>query len=249
MVKNQKGFAAVEALLIVLVIGLIGSVGWYVYQNNNNGKNNQTTEDSKSSKVDAQNDEYADWNTYNAKLGGFTLRYPRDWTVIRDESAADPESDPDEVFVVAPKGYDIDKQDGVSVWYTYSQYNEEFMSEPVKDFGGCGVGAPCTVFDIQSLHEVNAGGEFGVMHVIRGTSHLETDEKSTSNILHLYRPVEATNLVKIGKNSYDDKDPTFTFTNSGKKDTYYVSAQIPSFASKDAKIAQLIMESFRSTVK
>ncbi len=32
MIKNNKGFAVVEMLLVLLVIGLIGGIGWYVYQ-------------------------------------------------------------------------------------------------------------------------------------------------------------------------------------------------------------------------
>lgn len=31
MIKNQKGFAPVEVLLVLIVIGLIGGIGWYVY--------------------------------------------------------------------------------------------------------------------------------------------------------------------------------------------------------------------------
>lgn len=32
MNKNQKGFSLVEVLLVVVVVGLIGGIGWYVYQ-------------------------------------------------------------------------------------------------------------------------------------------------------------------------------------------------------------------------
>lgn len=32
MIRNQKGFAAVEVLLVLLVVGLTGGIGWYVFQ-------------------------------------------------------------------------------------------------------------------------------------------------------------------------------------------------------------------------
>lgn len=38
MRKNQKGFSAVEALLVLVIIGLLGLVGWYVYSNRQTSK-------------------------------------------------------------------------------------------------------------------------------------------------------------------------------------------------------------------
>lgn len=46
MKKNQKGFSAVEILISVVVIGLIGAVGWLVYDRQSASKdtdNDQTT--------------------------------------------------------------------------------------------------------------------------------------------------------------------------------------------------------------
>ena len=34
VMKNQKGFGVVEGLLVLIIIGLIGSVGWYVFSAN-----------------------------------------------------------------------------------------------------------------------------------------------------------------------------------------------------------------------
>lgn len=41
MKKNEKGFSAVEVLLVLVVIGLLGGAGWYVWQSKN--KNDQST--------------------------------------------------------------------------------------------------------------------------------------------------------------------------------------------------------------
>lgn len=47
MKANQKGFSVVEILIVVVVIGLLGGVGWLVYdrqKNNNKQAKTQTTE-------------------------------------------------------------------------------------------------------------------------------------------------------------------------------------------------------------
>jgi cytoskeletal protein RodZ len=36
MKKNQSGFSAIEALLILVIVGIIGGTGWYVIQANKN---------------------------------------------------------------------------------------------------------------------------------------------------------------------------------------------------------------------
>lgn len=40
-VLNQKGFAAIEAILIVIILAIIGGTGYYVYQANNKATNTQ----------------------------------------------------------------------------------------------------------------------------------------------------------------------------------------------------------------
>lgn len=38
---NQRGFGAVEALLIIVIVGIVGGTGYYVYRANNNSTNTQ----------------------------------------------------------------------------------------------------------------------------------------------------------------------------------------------------------------
>jgi hypothetical protein len=79
MKNNQKGFSAVEGTLILVIIGLVGFVGWFVYDANKkvddslntaNQSNSQTTATKKSST--ALTETYTD-------PAGFTLNYPADW--------------------------------------------------------------------------------------------------------------------------------------------------------------------------
>jgi len=54
--KNQKGFSAVEALIILVIVGLLGFVGWHVYHSKNSVKlNNSTTKSANSTTAPATN--------------------------------------------------------------------------------------------------------------------------------------------------------------------------------------------------
>jgi Tfp pilus assembly protein FimT len=43
MKKIQYGFSVLETLLIVVIISIIGSIGWYVINQNNDSGNDQTS--------------------------------------------------------------------------------------------------------------------------------------------------------------------------------------------------------------
>ncbi len=67
MNKNQKGFSAVEGLLILVIIGIIGVVGWYVV--NSKDKTNKTYDNSTQSqaeppKVTEKHLEVKSWNIH-----------------------------------------------------------------------------------------------------------------------------------------------------------------------------------------
>ncbi|MDB5170524.1 MAG: hypothetical protein JWO35_218 [Candidatus Saccharibacteria bacterium] len=83
MKKNQDGFSAVETVLILVIVGLIGFVGWYVYNSKNKSdatldqasKSSQTSTPTK--KTDAESAVKLS-ETYTDP-SGFTLKYPADW--------------------------------------------------------------------------------------------------------------------------------------------------------------------------
>ena len=87
----QKGFTAVEGLLIVLILVVIGAVGYMVYHNNHKTKTldastSATTSSAKSTIANNQKtvptvSPYAGWNTYTLPKEKLTFRYPTTWTV------------------------------------------------------------------------------------------------------------------------------------------------------------------------
>lgn len=86
MRTNQKGFSAVEAIIILIVVAVLVFAGWYVWKKNNkepdtknesttsqNQKNDETKSDEK--KVDP----YADWRSGELVYEKLTYKYPADW--------------------------------------------------------------------------------------------------------------------------------------------------------------------------
>jgi cytoskeletal protein RodZ len=53
MKKNQQGFGVVEVLLVLVVVLLLGIIGWYVFET----RNNKPTPDNANSQVQATPDD------------------------------------------------------------------------------------------------------------------------------------------------------------------------------------------------
>lgn len=97
---TDLGFSVIETLLILVVVGILGFTGWYVYhakQTSNKdysaaasstvptykkktSTNTTTTPSANTSSM------YTGWHTYSSKLGGFTLKYPAGWSVVGFQS-------------------------------------------------------------------------------------------------------------------------------------------------------------------
>jgi hypothetical protein len=83
--KNEAGFSAVEAVMVLIVVALIGLVGWFVYKNHNKTNTPSSTTSASTTKqntsVTKVADPYAGWNTYTATLEHVSFKYPSNWTV------------------------------------------------------------------------------------------------------------------------------------------------------------------------
>lgn len=81
--KNNRGFTVVEGLLILVIVGMLGYVGWYVWNTNNKTLDTLADTDAANSSVaiksTAQKDPTADWVKYSSKAGQFSLKYPASW--------------------------------------------------------------------------------------------------------------------------------------------------------------------------
>ncbi len=95
MTRNQKGFGAIEGLLIVVAVGLIGFVGWYVWSSKNKtAKNlaetnsvNQTTDNTAQDRTSDSQEPVDAVDTVDEKgeelaiMGGSATLHLYDWTL------------------------------------------------------------------------------------------------------------------------------------------------------------------------
>lgn len=81
----------IEGILILVIVGLLGGTGWYVWHSKNNAdksaKNAEAANSSTSTSSKKQTsttttaDPYAGWKTYTSSMEGFTFKYPNTWTL------------------------------------------------------------------------------------------------------------------------------------------------------------------------
>lgn len=87
MKKNEKGFSAVEILIVVVIVGLIGGVGLYVLSSQkktNNALDNSTTQNVTQSSYEKEGivetkDESAGWLIYKSPKNDFEIRLADGW--------------------------------------------------------------------------------------------------------------------------------------------------------------------------
>lgn len=87
---NQKGFGIVEIMLVVVLVGLVGGIGYYVYSQAQ--KNDETSAPSSDSSVKIEKksepapvakDETADWLLYESPGGEFKIKLADGWSLER----------------------------------------------------------------------------------------------------------------------------------------------------------------------
>lgn len=97
--KNEQGFGAVEAILVLVIGVLIGVVGWFAWHNHNKTTPTTTTTTTSVTTTPTTTtkpkpvDPYAGWETYTvAEDKTISFRYPSDWKVISNfyDSSAKP---------------------------------------------------------------------------------------------------------------------------------------------------------------
>ena len=92
MNKNEKGFGAIEAILLLLIAGLIGSVGFYIYKSqkatnrslDNANKSLSDLAKTNSRQAAEQNaaKEQESWLLYTSKDKTYSIRIPDGWDLL-----------------------------------------------------------------------------------------------------------------------------------------------------------------------
>jgi type II secretory pathway pseudopilin PulG len=140
MARNQKGFTAVEALLIMIIVAMLGGVGWYVWHSQRTANKNLddasntvtqptsvTKTHSKSENCDPTMPSYSFIKyqyIYYSKYGCYSIKLPSDWNFY--EYKNDP----------SYETYDLKNFSGAehSVWFNSKTSTDQ--SSKVNNFGG-----------------------------------------------------------------------------------------------------------------
>jgi hypothetical protein len=83
--RNEAGFSPTEVILVLVIVALIGVVGWFVYKNHNKIANNSTTTASTTPTTPAKSTtaQPAAMNTksYADPAKAYAVAYSQDWTI------------------------------------------------------------------------------------------------------------------------------------------------------------------------
>lgn len=82
MKTNQKGFGAVEGILILVIVILLGYVGWYVWDANKSADDTLKQSTARQS-VNTENKSDTSDDNWKSALP-FTVKFPDNWTVKSD---------------------------------------------------------------------------------------------------------------------------------------------------------------------
>ena len=84
---NQKGFGAVEAIIVLVVVVLLGAAGWFVYDKNHNSKVS-TTPTPNTTPSARPTDDASKWYLYTSYDGTYKIRLADGLTFSRNSDSS-----------------------------------------------------------------------------------------------------------------------------------------------------------------
>ncbi len=96
--QDKAGFSVVEALIIIIVIGVLGFMGWTVYHARNNTHTTVTSSTTPSADTTPLTQEYVDTN------GNFSIKYPKSWKLAVGDTIRTPGSEKSNATLTSPTG-------------------------------------------------------------------------------------------------------------------------------------------------
>jgi hypothetical protein len=101
--KHSSGFAVPEAILILVIIILIGTVGWMVYKNHNKNSSAVTNSSISPTKNATPITVKLD-KTYTDEVGSFSVNYPSTWAILTKIDNSDPQYRTSATTLTSPSG-------------------------------------------------------------------------------------------------------------------------------------------------
>lgn len=143
MIKaDQKGFSVIEALLILVAIGILGFTGWFVYHTRQTAdkdlsSNNSTDPTYKKALADP----YKDWKSASLKYEKMSFKYPSTWQITntsKGEAGTGGTAMPgsDSAILISPTGLQVSVQTGEVGFNSSGLLIGLPTSNPVNTLGG-----------------------------------------------------------------------------------------------------------------
>ncbi len=107
LLRNENGFGAVEIIMLIVIIGLLGTVGYFVYKNHHQPTKVVTvtkTVTNTPKTTTLPTDITASWTSYKSTDGHYSLKYPSSWV-----TASNPTLCSSGILLVAPDTNSIGK--------------------------------------------------------------------------------------------------------------------------------------------
>ena len=134
--KKRSGFSVVEALLIFVIIGIVGGVGWFVYSAGRNSDSSSPAAVTTSQKPD-NTQERANWMTYKNSRLGISFQVPKE----NENSYAGCKKEPDSYRpvsgIVPTKIFEDGNTIHISVEYYYLLGGETKTPNGLANFSSC----------------------------------------------------------------------------------------------------------------
>lgn len=139
MKVNQKGFSVVEILIVIVVVGVLGAVGWLVYDRQSKDKAEPVATTTEIKKEDNESstsakDPYEGMTKYTSEKYGITFYYPKNWSTeeipIESPSGLTPSE-----FAINLKGATTEKYSETASFEIHTKSLQE-MAKAYNDYYG-----------------------------------------------------------------------------------------------------------------
>jgi Tfp pilus assembly protein PilE len=98
--RDENGFSAVEVVLVLVIVALIGVVGWLVYKDHrktvatNNVATTTSTKATTTPKTTTPTNPYANWSSYCDTMSNGCFYYPSSWKLVNNSQFETSVTDP-----------------------------------------------------------------------------------------------------------------------------------------------------------
>ena len=216
--NNQYGFGAIEGLLVLVVIAIIGFTGWYVWHAKQTTDKNLTSGSSSAPVFNkVKNNTYAGWKTYCDSATKDCFEYPQTWKLSSEPKIAE---------VVGPSG-------SVSV---------EYSNPSSADVGG-----PQTFHTTSLATLAKADSTLKIIGGYYPSNNSPEYALIDSSLIHKYSLSVGKTTDNVGYFGYSSNGGSASLTASLYGADYAPTPLSPVdswFSNADAKTALLILQSF-----